>query len=183
MVINRTDEDIHVVFSLEARDLFRASMDLAKFRLLLGFGISLSLVSGLVALFLWLDEKVILLQTSPLFIGIPLVAVGGQVLRLHAACRKYVSSLEQGRRRLQYSFAAKGEGFDVIWGKSSSYVSWDEVFKVVERPNYFQIFLTRLDVRAVPKRAFAKNEEITLLRKIFKSKLGRRATLSLTSTN
>ena len=175
MVTDRADEGIQLVFFLETRDLFRVSIDLFKWRLLLGLGVSLSMVSGLIVLFLWLDEKAILLQTSPLFIGVPLLAVGGQVLRLHAACRKYVSGLKDGQRRLQYSFFADHDGFDVICGESFNYVSWNDVFQIVERPKYFQIFLSRFDVRAIPKRVITDNTEIALLRKLFTSRLGSRA--------
>ena len=180
---SREGQSIQVAFFLETRDLFRAGMDLAKFRLLLGVGTSLCLVTGLVMFFLWIDERAILLQTSPLFIGFPLLAVGGQILRLHAMCRKYVSALESRQRDLQYSFVEDRDGFDVICGKSFSHVSWDDVFKIVERRNYFQIFLSRVDLRMLPKRAFAKDDDITLLREIFKSKLSNRAKLLATSSN
>jgi len=56
---------IQIDFSIDARELFRAAIDLAKLRLLLGLGFSLMLVSGLVIFFLMIDEKKILLQTSP----------------------------------------------------------------------------------------------------------------------
>src|SRR5438552_18782752 len=92
-----------------AGDLFRASLDLAKARLLLGLGFSLMLVAGLIIIFLTIDEKVILVQTSPLFIGLPLVAVGGQLLRMHATCRKYVSSLSPPQRLMCYVFADAAE--------------------------------------------------------------------------
>ncbi|HEX3142604.1 MAG TPA: hypothetical protein VHQ64_01445, partial [Pyrinomonadaceae bacterium] len=83
--------EVRFEYTTNAGDLFRASVGLAQFRILLGLSFSLTLIGGLVTFFLAIDEKQILLQTSPLFIGIPLLAVGGQLLRLHAASRKYVS--------------------------------------------------------------------------------------------
>jgi hypothetical protein len=166
---------IYVDFSLETRDLFRAYLDLYKRQLLIGLGLSLCLIATLVALFLWLDEKVVLLQTSPLFIFLPLIATGGQVLRLHAACRKYVSSLPPASRRVQFSFSDDTDGFDVNCGNSFSHVAWTDVCKIVEKRKFFQLFLSKFDVRILPKRGFAEAHEISFLRKILVSRLGTRA--------
>src|SRR5436309_10073899 len=131
---------IHIDFSVEARDLFRASIDMAKLRLLLGLGFSLALITGLVIFFVTIDEKLILLQTSPLFIGIPLLAVGGQVLRMHAACRKYVCSLSPSQRRMRYWFSEAADSYDVASGDSTGRISWNDVLKVVETQKYILIF-------------------------------------------
>ena len=55
---------IQIDFLIYARDLFRASIDVAKHRLLLGLGLVLVLVTALAIFFLIIDEKVILIQTS-----------------------------------------------------------------------------------------------------------------------
>ena len=101
---------IHIDFPIDTRELFRASTDLAKLCLLLGLGFSLMPVAGLLVLFLIISEKKILFQTSPLFIGLPLVAVGGQFRRVHATCRRYVSSLSISQRRMKYAFTEGADG-------------------------------------------------------------------------
>jgi YcxB-like protein len=168
---------IQIDFLVDARDLFRASIDVAKHRLLLGLGFSLALVTGLVIFFVIIDEKVILLQTSPLFIGLPLVAIGGQVLRMHAVCRKYVSSLSPSQRRMHYRFSDDAENYEVASGESTGRVSWNDVLKVVERPGYFLIFLNKFDVRLIPKKAIQPAEQAARLRRILVAKLGVRAKL------
>lgn len=167
---------IQIDFSIDARELFRAAIDLAKLRLLLGLGFSLMLVSGLVIFFLMIDEKKILLQTSPLFVGLPLVAVGGQVLRMHATCRRYVSSLSMSQRRMQYVFSDAADGYDLISGDSSARISWNDVLKVVEKKRYFLIFLNKFDVRLIPKAAIQPAQN-AVLRQILIGKLGARADL------
>ena len=70
--------EVRIEYTVDARDLFPRMLALAKFRILLGLGFVLMTISGLVAFFLTIDEGHVLLQTSPLFIGIPLLAVGSQ---------------------------------------------------------------------------------------------------------
>jgi len=168
---------IYVDFTIESRDLFRANLSLARTRLILGFAFSICLISGLVLLFIVIDEKAILLQTSPLFIGLPLVAVGGQILRLHAACRKYVTGLTEAQRRMQYTFYEHGDGYDVTSGESFGHVSWKDVQKIVEQPHSLQIHLTRYDIRIIPKRGFHQPWDIDVLRGLLLSSINTRAQL------
>ena len=168
---------VQIDFSVDAGDLFRANLDLAKVRLFLGLGFSLTLVTGLIIMFLIIDEKVILVQTSPLFIGVSLVAVGGQLLRMHATCRKYVSSLPSSQRRMHYLFYEDADGYNVASGDSTGYISWNDVLKVVERQKYFLIFLNKFDINLIPKKAIQPLEQAVLLRKILAAKLGVRAKL------
>jgi len=175
---SESDSSIHIDFSVDARDLFRASLDMAKLRLLLGLGFSLALITGLSIFFVIINEKLILLQTSPLFIGIPLLAVGGQVLRMHAACRKYVSSLSPSQRRMQYFFSEEANSYDVVSGDSTGHISWNDVLKIVERRRVFLIFLSKFDVRLIPKRAIQSAEQAALFRRILVAKLGGRAKLT-----
>ena len=168
---------IQIDFLVDARDLFRANIDLAKLRLLLGLGLVLALVTGLVIFFVIIDEKVTLIQTSPLFIGLPLVAIGGQVLRIHAVCRKYVSSLSSSQRRMRYQFSDDADNYEVASGDSTACISWNDVLKVVERPGYFLIFLNKFDVRLIPKEAIQPAEQAARLRRILIAKLGVRAKL------
>ena len=174
---SRPAPSVHIDFCLDAGDLFRANLDLAKVRLFLGLGFSLTLVAGLIIMFLIIDEKVILVQTSPLFIGVPLVAVGGQVLRMHAACRKYVSSLSSSQRRMRYLFHEDGDGYQVASGDSTGRISWNDVLKIVEKQKYFLIFLSKFDIRLIPKNAIQPAEQAAMFRKILVAKLGGRAKL------
>ena len=174
---NEDNTAIHIDFSVDARDLFRANIGLAKIRLLLGLGFSLALVTGLVIFFVIIDEKVILVQTSPLFIGLSLAAVGGQVLRMRAVCRKYVSNLSSSQRRIHYLFSPDADGYEVASGDSTGHISWNDVRKVVEKPKYFLIFLNKFDVSLIPRKAIQPAEQAALLRKILVAKLGVRARL------
>lgn len=173
----KENDAIDVDFLIEARDLFRASIDMAKYRLLLGLGISLAFVTGLIMFFVVINEKVILIQTSPLFIGLPLVAIGGQVLRIHAKCRKYISSLSSSQKRMRYHFSVNAENYEVASGESRSCISWSDVLKIAERTRYFLIFLNKFDVQLIPKKAIQPAEQAVRLRGIFIAKLGARAKL------
>jgi hypothetical protein len=166
---------IHVDFSIQTRDLFRANLGLAKIRLIVGLGFSLCLITGLVIFFLMIDEQLILLETSPLFVALPLVALGGQVLRLHALCRKYVSRLTESQRRMQYMFSADDDGYDVASGESFSHLSWDDVLKIIEKPTSFLIFLSPYDCQIIPKRGFHRAADIEVLRAIVRSSIGVKA--------
>jgi len=168
---------VHVDFLLEARDLFRVNIGLAAFRILLGLGISLALVSGLVIFFLIIDEKLILLQTSPLFVGFPLLGVGGQILRLHSTCRKYVRGMSLPQRRHHFLFLKDSGGFDLAAGESSAHISWNDVPKVVEKRNYFLIYLNKFDACVIPKRAI-RFEDLSALQSILSAKLAPRSPLS-----
>jgi hypothetical protein len=176
-LISKGNKIIHVDFSITTRDLFRANLALSKVRLILGLGFSLCLISGLVIFFLMIDEHLILLETSPVFVGLPLLAVGGQVLRLHALCRKYVARLAESQRRMQYMFSLHGDGYDVASGESFSHISWKDVLKIVERPASFQIFLSEYACQILPKRGFHQTSDIEALRAILRSSIGVRAKL------
>jgi hypothetical protein len=168
---------IDLEFIVEPADLFRASLRLAKTRIIVGLAVSLALVFGLVTFFLIIDEQKILLQTSPLFVGLPLLAVGGQVLRLHASCRQYVHSLSASQRRVRYSFSDQADGFRVASGESFSQISWNEVRKAVEDPKRFMLSQTKFDIHLVPKSAFRDANAIRLFRQILLTKLANRAHL------
>jgi hypothetical protein len=171
---------VYADFSIETRDLFRANIFLARFRLILGLGFSLCLISGLVLLFVTIDEKTILWETSPLFVGIPLVAVGGQVLRLHATCRKYIGGLTEAQRRMQYMFYDHSDGFDVSSGASFGHISWRDVLRVVEQRDSFQIYLSKNDFRIIPKRGFHQPGDIARMRAMLSSSTGVKTELLLT---
>lgn len=179
MLNDRDNAELQIDFSIDARDSFRANIDMAKFRLLLGLGFSLALITGgLVIFFIIIDEKLLLLQTSPLLIGIPLLAVGGQVLRIYTVCRKYVSGLSSSQRRIHYTFNHAADSYEVASGQSTSRISWNDVLKVVEKRKYFLIFLNKFETQLIPKTAIQRAQEAALLRQILIAKLSLRAKLA-----
>jgi len=166
---------IHVDFEIDRRDLFRANLDLAKWRLIAMFFVMTILIVATSYLFLLINEGTILLQLSPLIIGAPLVAVGGHVLRLHSICRKFVSGLPDSQRRCHYLFQAETDGYDLTYGESFSHIAWKDVLKAIERPAYFVFYLNSLHARIVPKHGFHLREDIPMLRSILRAKLGAKA--------
>jgi len=168
---------ILVDFAIESRDLFRANLEISKIRLAIGIGIVAILVIGLSWFFVVIGEQEILWQTAPLFIGFPLLGVAGQVLRLHAAGRKYVKGLPESQRRVTYMFPANADGYDVTWGGSFSHIQWADLSKVVEKQNYFLVYLNRFDVGILPKRGFHQRLDVSRFREILRSQLGVKARL------
>jgi len=164
-------------FIIESADLFRANLKLARTRIIVGLTVSLTLISALVWFFLILDEKTILIQTSPLFVGIPLLAVAGQILRLHASCRKYVCSLPAAQRRMRYYFSSAKDDFQIVSGQSGSNIAWNDVMKVNEDRKRFVFFLNKFEVFVVPKRVLGQPDSIAMLRQLALTKLGERACL------
>jgi YcxB-like protein len=118
-----------------------------------------------------------LLQLSPLLIAAPLAAVGGQVLRLHSACRKFVSALPESQRRIQYSFHLETDGFDVACGESFGHVAWNDVSKAIEKPDYFVLHQNKFQAKVVPKEGFLLHADVATLRGVLRAKLGERARL------
>lgn len=166
-----------VDFVIDRRDLFRANMELSRWRFLIAIIVVLALVLPLGYFFILIGEQKILLQTSPLFIGVPLIALTGQVLRLHAIARKYVSGLSESQRHRQYMFRSAGDGYDSAFGESFSHTAWADVMQIVEKPEYFLIYKNRFQVGALPKRGF-QAADIPVFRNIVRSRLGRRAKVS-----
>ena len=168
---------VHVIFNVTHRDLFRMNFDLSKWRVLLGFVLALLPIVGLGYFFLLIDEKKILLQLSPLFLGLPLAVVGGQVLRLHASCRKLVAGLPDSQRRIEYFFRSDTDGYDLTYGHSSGHVAWQDVLRAQEMPAYFVIYLNRIEAGFVPKHGFQHPADIPVFRSILAAKLGVKANL------
>ncbi len=169
-----SDTTVPVNFEIDRRDLFRVSMELAKSRLLVAIILVAVLIGGLVYFFLLIGEGEMLMKTSPLFVGIPLIAWGGQILRLHAFARKYVAGLTESQRQFRFTFTSGRDGYDLIRGDSSSYTSWTDVLRVSEKPAHFLIYLNRFEAGILPKRGF-RPVDIPTFRELVRSKLGVRA--------
>lgn len=166
---------IHVDFTSKQSDIFWVNLAIDKYRLAIGVAIFLLVTGAFVWFFSLIGELEVLLQVSPFFIGIPAIAVAGQVLRLHATCRKFVKSLPESQRRVQYMFEENSEGYDVIRGGSFSHILWQDLMKLVEQRDYFVIFINAYDCRILPKNGFHDPSDIPLLRELVRSKLGTKA--------
>ena len=158
---------VHLDVDLEMRDLFKASLDMAKARLIVAVLIFAALCAG-VAYFFWLiGEETIGLEASPLFVGFPLIAIVGQVLRLRAALKKLLAS----NTRAQYMFKETSDGYDVNWGNSFAHVAWQDVRKIVEKRDYFRVDFDKCTGTVIPKRAFHQPSDIIVFRDILRSRL------------
>jgi hypothetical protein len=168
---------IHVDYEINRRDLFRVNLALDKWRLVIGLIVSALPVIAGAYFFMLIDETEMLIQLSPLLAGAPFVAVGGQVLRLHAVCRKFVSAMPESQRRVQYFFQPETDGYDVASGESFGHVAWDDVLKAIEKPAYFVLYQNRFQANIIPKEGFHSRAEVPTLRGVLRAKLGQRAEL------
>jgi hypothetical protein len=168
---------IHVDFTSKHSDMFWVSLALDKYRLAIGVAILALFCGGLICFFSMIGELRLLLQLSPMFIGFPALAIAGQLLRLHANCRKFIKSLPESQRRVQYMFQENSEGYDVVRGGSFSHILWQDLMSFVELRDYFVIYINAFDCRIVPKSGFHNPLDVPLLRRIVRSKLGTRAKL------
>ena len=71
MMTPQDHSSVVVNFEIDHRDLFRANLELTKWRFLLGIIVVAVLSCGVIYFFLLIGERDILLETSPLFIGLP----------------------------------------------------------------------------------------------------------------
>lgn len=172
------ESPVYIDFSLERGDLFTASLQLIKRRLLIGVGIVVVVVAGLIYFFALIDELGLLLQLSPMFIGFPILGIGGQLLRVHATCRRYFASLSESQRQISYMFSGTAEGYDLHHGDSFSHIAWTDVSKVVEQSMFFMIYRNPYAVHLIPKRGFHQDSDIPRFKNIVRSKLGNKAMLS-----
>jgi len=171
------DRTIQVDATIELQDYFHAYIDASKTKLIIACLLVASLIAGLTYFFILIGEQKILLQLSPLFFGMPIVALVGQFLRVHASFRKYIRDLSDSERNIHYIFREAGDGFDIVSGKSFSHVAWDNVRKVIERPRYFQFVLNRHESIIIPKRFLINGSDEQVLKEIIASNVGHNAKL------
>ena len=175
MTTTSTDSAIVTAeYEVNHRLIFRAHLSLYKWRFGIALLITASMIASLIYFFLLIGEREILWQTSPLFIGVPLVGLFGQLLRLHATSRKYVSSLPLSQRDVRYAFRADAGAYEVQFGESYSLMAWADHLKVLEKSAYFLLFHNRYNASIIPKSAFEPNG-ISVFRRILKLHLGDRA--------
>ncbi len=175
--MNQPNKIVHVNTFLELGDLFQASFDTIKIKLALAFVICLVVVAVIVYFFLLIGEREILLKVSPLFIGLPFLAIVGQIFRLRASCKKYFSSLSEAQRNAQFTFQDNTDGYDVATGNDFGHIAWESVSKVVEKPDYFRFYRNKFDSHILPKKGFHQASDIEVLREILRLRLGEKAKL------
>ena len=172
--LNRT---VQIDATIELREYFRAYLDASKIRLVIGCLIVLTFIAALSYFFLLIGERQILLELSPLFVGLPLVGIAGQLLRIHASYRKYLADLTDAEKKVSYIFREQADGFEIVSGKNFTHLSWDTVRAVNERSRYFRFVLNRYQSLIVSKKFLRSQDEALLMREIIRSHVGDRAQL------
>src|SRR5688572_24801323 len=132
---------IRVDVTIELKDYFYASLDAARTSLIVACVIVVVVIAAFSYFFILIDEQAMLLKLSPLLFGVPIVAIAGQLLRIHASYRKRVSDLSESEKNVHYIFRENDDGFDVIQGKNFVHLDWESVRRVIERPKYFRFVL------------------------------------------
>ena len=168
---------VRASFEINPSECFRISLRLARWRFLAGGLVVLLLTSSFVYFFVLIGEWKLLLQLSPLFIGVPLISLGGPILRLHANSRKYVEALTPSKRKIQLTFAPNGDKYEVVQSESVSQISWNDIMKVTEQPQRFLLYQNKFEIAYIPKKAFHAND-IATFRNIVRTRLGERAKLT-----
>jgi len=176
-MLETRDRTLQIDTTLELKDYFQAYFDGAKTQLIIACLIVAALIAGFVYFFILIDEQKILWQLSPLFFGMPIVAIAGQFLRVHASYRKYIRDLPEAQRSMLYIFREGGDGFDVMRGKSFSHVAWENVRKVIERPRYFRFDLNQYESVIIPKRFLSHGSDEQVMKEILVSTVGPKAKL------
>jgi len=171
------DRTVQINVTIELGDYFRAYLDASKTRLAVAAGIVVCFIAALTYFFVLIGEQHILLQLSPLFIALPLVAIAGQILRWHASYRKLLADLSDSEKNILYIFHERGDGFDMVEGKNSAHLSWETVRAVVERSRYFRFVLNRYQSLIISKKFLRTESDARLMREIIRSHLGARARL------
>ena len=176
-MLETRDRTLQIDTTLELKDYFQAYFDGAKTKLIIACLIVAAMIAGLVYFFVLIGEEKFLWQLSPLFFGMPIVAIAGQFLRVHASYRKYIRDLSSSEKNIHYIFREGGDGFEVMRGKSFSHVAWENVRKVIERPRYFRIDLNKYESVLIPKRFLLHGADELLMREILLSTVGSKAKL------
>jgi hypothetical protein len=169
------DRIVQIDATIELKDYFHAYFDAAKTKLIIACLIVALVIAAFTYFFILIGEQKILLQLSPLFFGLPIVAIAGQFLRVHASYRKYLRNLSDSEKNLHYIFRENGDGFDIVRGKNFSHVAWESMQRVIERPRYFHFVLNKYESIIIPKRFLLRGSDEKLLKEIIVSQVGNKA--------
>jgi hypothetical protein len=165
-----TDRVLHVDARITLPDFFHVYLDIAKLRIIIASAVILIIIAAFTYFFVLIDEMKILLQLSPLFFGVPIVVLVGQLLRVHASYRKYIQSLSEEEKNVHYIFREGADGFDIVRGKNFAHIAWESVHRVVERPTHFRFELSGHELLVIMKRFLKGPDEESLLRQIVDKK-------------
>lgn len=171
------DRILHVDATIGLGDYFHAYLDAVKIKLIVAGLIVVAVILSFSYFFILIGEQKILLQLSPLFIGLPIVAIAGQLLRFHASYRKYLRDLSESEKNVHYIFREQSDGFDIVSGKNFGHVAWESVRKVIERPRYFRFVFGGPESLIIPKTFLRESAEQELMREIIVSQVGSKAKL------
>lgn len=172
-----TDRILQVDATVELKDYFHVYFDTTKTKLIIACLLVAAVMAGFTYFFILIGEQAILWQLSPLFFGVPIVAIVGQFLRVHAAYRKYIKGLSDSEKNIHYLFHENGDGFDIVSGKNFGHIAWENVRKVIERPQYFRFVLNEYDSIIIPKRFLQHGSDEAVMREIIVSQAGHKAKL------
>jgi len=176
-MLKTKDRILQVDATIELKDYFHAYFDAAKTKLIIACLIVALVIAAFTYFFILIGEQKILWQLSPLFFGLPIVAIAGQFLRVHASYRKYPRDLSDSEKNIHYIFHENGDGFDIVRGKSFGHVAWESVRKVIERPRYFHFVLNKYESIIIPKRFLLHGSDEEVMKEIIVSKVGHKAKL------
>lgn len=152
--------------TVELKDYFHVYFDSTKVQLIIGVIVVLIFFGGISYFFFLIGEAQILVQLLPLFLGLPLVAIVGQLLRVHASYRKYIKKLSDNEKQIHYIFSEGGDGFEIVRGASFGHFGWADVRRIRERPGYLNIVLNDYQSVIIPKRFLRSDAEQQLMREI-----------------
>lgn len=176
-MLETKDRILQVDATIELKDYYRAALDIAKWRLIISCLIVAATMAAFIYFFVLIGEQEILWQLSPLFFGIPLVAIAGQLLRVHASYRKYIKDLSPSQKNPHYLFHENGDGFDVVRGGSFTHIAWEDVRRVIERPQYFRFDLNKYEAMIIPKRFLVRGSDEQMMKHIIAAHVGSKAKL------
>jgi hypothetical protein len=171
------DRIVQVDATIALGDYFHAYLDAVKIKLIVACLIVAAVIVGFSYFFILIGEQTILLQLSPFLFGFPIVAIIGQVLRIHASYRKYLRDLSESEKKVHYIFREQSDGFDIVRGKNFAHVAWESVRQVIERPRYFRFVLGGPESLIIPKTLIKDRSDQVLMRDIIVSQIGNRARL------
>ena len=174
-MLGTKDRTLQVDATILLKDYFHAYIDISKTRLIIACLIVAGVIAAFTYFFILIGEEKILWQLSPLFFGLPIVAIVGQFLRAHASYRKYLADLSDSEKQMTFMFHEQGDGFEILRGKSFTHIAWESVRRVIERPRYFRFVLNKYESIIIPKRFLLHGSDKELLKEIIVSQVGPKA--------
>lgn len=92
------------------------------------------------------------------------------------AISRYISELPENERHYSLIFTLDGDGFDCIYGKDFSHISWLSLKSAVEKKDFFSL-LFRSQPLIISKKNFKNVANLQEFRTLLAAKLGNKATL------